>query len=99
MKIEHTNDDGVEEIYRCRKPSAKMIMKLTKLDTDNMEDEESLKILSDYIGKVIVEGPKGNSETYRKMDLAEDLEADLYFRIFADTAGPALKEAKKLSSL
>ncbi len=99
MKIKHINEEGEEEIWRCRKPSAKMIWKLTKLDTEKMDDDESIKILSTYLQKVILEGPKGNTEIYKEMDLGDELEADLFFKLFAETAGPALKEAKKLSDL
>lgn len=99
MKILHTNDEGVEETYIVSKPSAKMIWKLTKLDPDKMDDEESMGILNKYLQKLIKNGPLGNGDTYKKMDLADELEGDLFFLLFAETAGPALKQAKKLSNL
>jgi len=84
MKVE--TDEGTWEV---RKPFAREIMSLSKLDIHDLDSTETFAAIEQILQKVIISGP----DKYRKngkYDL-EHMPADIFFTLFFESCGSTLK--------
>lgn len=96
MKVEIKQDDGSMQVWEVRKPKGREIFLIENMDPDNPSSEESYKMMSKLLEKVIIKGPNGQTKDQINVD---DLDADVFMELFYASSKSVLDVAKKFQRL